>query len=195
MIPVCFWEASALLSKEAVAQVSPALHFSKAGLPLQLAVQLPSGQRFAGCVFFSKETLLCSWSAGAWDWFGGRPVCVCARRGFILPAAGGWRRMRAITRDFRNQRRSRPAERAAEQPLQSVGSGGAEQCRVSEQSWTWAAGSDVSDLAAVWPNGIVGGSEKSDISENGDVQVGEVKYGTKREREAEGMTREWGWSS
>ena len=29
----------------------------------------------------------------------------------------------------------------------------------------------------------MGGSEKSDISENGDVQVGEVKYGTKRERE------------
>ena len=112
-------------------QLSTLADFSKAGLPLQLAVQLPSGQRFAGCVFFSKETLLCSQSAGAWDWFGGRPVCVCARRGFILPAAGGWRRMRAITRDFRNQRRSRPAERAAEQPLQSVGSGGAEQCRVS----------------------------------------------------------------
>ena len=32
----------------------------------------------------------------------------------------------------------------------------------------------------------MGGSEKSDISENGDVQVGEVKYGTKRERERGG---------
>ena len=41
---------------------------------------------------------------------GRRPVCVRGAASFYL--AGGWRRMRAITRDFRNQRRSRPAERA-----------------------------------------------------------------------------------
>ena len=42
---------------------------------------------------------------------GRRPVSVCAAR-LHSTWIGGWRRMRAITRDFRNQRRSRPAERA-----------------------------------------------------------------------------------
>ena len=99
------------------------------------AVQHPSppaaGQRFAGCLS-SKEA-----GSGPPTCRKGRPVLPPwwwrgARPGFHSTWIGGWwRRMRAITRDFRNQRRSRPAERAAEQPLQSVGSGGAEQCRVS----------------------------------------------------------------
>ena len=79
--------------------------FSKAGPHCSTTVQHPS-LRWTSCVF--KRNFALQLICRRRNWFGGRPVSVCARRGFILPGAGaGWRRMRAITRDFRNQRGER----------------------------------------------------------------------------------------
>ena len=79
---------------------------------------------------------------------GRRPVCVRGAASFYL--AGGWRRMRAITRDFRNQRRSRPAERAT-----AVGGrrwGGA------RLRWEWACW----QWRVIWQLGREGGGTKWD---------------------------------